>query len=541
MRKYLLTFSVIFCFLISAVVPAAQAETSFSKASTNELEPNETKETATVMDLATSQSGTLTNDQDVDYYQINMPLSGTFSLSSYLGNEELDNEYFYYSYHVKIYNSLGELIKESDSDYGYDEVSDYYYYLQALDNIELEKGTYYLSVQSDNENVGIENQSYQLTPKVEYHPDFSLKSITPSVKSPYVNGKTIKLTANSDTANLEYQFRINNTVVQSFSTNKVYQWKPSKAGKYTIKVEARKTEFPNTIVSKTLSYEIKDGKVTISSLVRDKTSPRPTSTTIKWTARASGMGLEYKFSVYKNKKWSTLQNYSTKSYAYWKPKTAGTYKVRVTVRSKVSGKSATKDSSSFTIYKPSSYSITSLKSSLKSPQKAGRTFYISGKAKGSYLEYRYRVYNGYSWYTIKDYSSSKTLYWTPYARGNYKIALDVRQKGSSRKKTKYLSFTIKDAPNFYVRYTYNYYSNYGTLYMENKGYRNLRVTKIEFKNGKSTIYSYSPKSWYFIARSYGTYYFYPKKALSKYTWGTVVRVHYTYDGIKDYISIYQNN
>lgn len=526
------------CFLISTVVPAVQAEEGFQRASVGEQEPNETWDIATPFDLSTDTTGMLTNDQDVDYYQMNLSYPGSFSLKSYLGNNEQDNDYYNYYYLVKIYNASGDLLGESSFDYGGNDYS--YEYYQVLNNIELEKGTYYLSIQSNSENNGIENQSYTLSPTVDYHPDFSINSLTPSVKSPYVNNKTIALTASSTEPNLEYQFKINNKIVQSFSTSNSYQWEPTKAGKYSIKVEARKPEFPTAVVSKTISYEIKDGKVTISSLSKDKTSPRPTSTTIKWTAKASGMSLEYKFSVYKNKKWSTLQNYSSKNYVNWKPKTSGTYKVRVTVRSKLSGKTATKDSNSFTIYKPSSYSITSLKSNYKSPQKAGKTFYISGKAKGRYLEYRYRVYNGYSWYTIQDYSSKKTLYWTPYYSGKYKIALDVRQKGSSSKKTKYLSFTIKEAPNFYVSYTYNYYSNYGYLTLDNRGYKNLKVTKIEFKNGSSSIYSYSPKNWLYISRTKGTYYFYPKKSLSKYGWDTVVKVSYTYDGMKGYINIYRN-
>ena len=96
------------------------------------------------------------------------------------------------------------------------------------------------------------------------------------------------------------------------------------------------------VISKETTYQVHDGAVKISSFKPSVASPRPTNKTIKWTAKATGLDLQYKFSVYCNKKWYSIQNYSSKNTVNWKPKNAGNYKIKVDVRSKTSGKKAYK-------------------------------------------------------------------------------------------------------------------------------------------------------------------------------------------------------
>ncbi|MEH7082644.1 hypothetical protein V7139_07895 [Neobacillus drentensis] len=589
-----------------------------------EVEPNDTiEEVNQTIHTLDEVHGTI-SEEDKDLYRLEMQRKGEFTLYSFLGNDEsYDNHYYYDDYAITIYDVNGNSV--ASSDYFYDDETDYYYrYL----NTNLEKGTYYISVNTDEysymgsqsyylwpevsydadftinsltanlptpqierkaitfqasaSKTGLQYQysiqnkivetfstanAYQWTPtapgtykiKVEvrdpafpsavvvkeisytitaYKPDFSITSFTPNIKSPYLTGKTISLLAKTNKSGLQYQFSVNGKVVQSFGAKTYYSWKPTRAGRYYLKVEVRRSQYPNRIVSKQMSYDITEGKVYVTSLKANMTSPRPTSTSIKWTAAGKGVNLEYKFSVYQNKKWKTIQNYSTRNYTYWKPKSAGAAKVQVTVRSKLSKKTATK-TGNFTIFKPSYFSTPSLKSDISTKQAAGKYFYFTSKSSGKYLEYRFRIYNGYSWYTIQNYSSSKSVYWYAGYEGNYKIAVDVRQKGTNKIKTKKLSLDIREAPYNEMSYNYNYYYNYGSMTFKNYGYNNIKVTKISFTNNGKSYYSYKPKNWITYGRTYQTYYFYPDSQLYDFSWNTVVKVYYTFDGMSYVANMYR--
>lgn len=369
--------------------------------------------------------------------------------------------------------------------------------------------------------------SYTVT---AYKPDFTIQSLTPNVKSPYLVGKTITFATKTNKTGLEYQYSVNGRIVQAFGTKNTYVWKPEKQGKYTVKVEVRNPKYPNRMVAKQISYQIVDGKVSVSSLKANLSSPRPTATSIKWTAAAKGVDLEYQFSVYQNKTWKTIQNYSTKNYTYWKPKSAGSYKVMVTVRSKLSKKTAAK-TAGYTIYKPSYFSTPTLKSNKSAKQASGTYFHFTAKSSGKYLEYRFRVYNGYYWQTIKDYSSSRSLSWYVGYKGKYKVAVDVRQKGTKKVKSKTLSLDIREAPNATFNADYNIYYNFGYFKVSNYGYSNLKVTKMQILNNGKVIYTYQPKNWVTIGRTYQTYYFYPKKSITHFSYNSLIKVYYTYDGL----------
>ena len=593
-----------------------------------EVEPNDTIEDTKQSIHSLDEVQGIINEEDKDFYRLDMERKGKFSLGSFLGNDEsYANHYYYDDYSLTIYDVNGNSV--ANSEYFYDDDSDYYYrYLETT----LEKGTYYISITTDEysymgsqqyylwpeiaydadftinsltanlpspqierkaitfqasaSKTGLQYQysiqnrvvrgfntatSYQWKPtvpgtykiKVEvrdpafpsavvqkeisytvtaYKPDFLISSITPNIKSPYLTGKTItfatKLTTKTNYSGIQYQFSVNGKVVQAFGTKGYLSWKPTRAGRYYIKVEVRRSQYPNRIVSKQISYDITDGKVYVTSLKANMSSPRPTSTSIKWTAWGKGVNLEYKFSVYQNKKWKTIKNYSTRNYTYWKPKSAGAAKVQVTVRSKLSKKTATK-TVNYTIFKPSYFSTPSLKSNISTKQAAGTYFYFTAKSSGSYLEYRFRVYNGYYWYTVQDYSRSRYLSWAPYSSGKFKVAVDVRQKGTKNVKTKKLSLDIKESPNASFNADYDIYYNSGYLKVTNYGYSNIKVTKMQFLNNSKVIYTYYPKNWITIGRTYQTYYFSPKKAVSQFSYNTVIKVYYTYDGLTHTAYLYR--
>lgn len=630
MKKLLITAFILllsFTFSLNSASAEKVGSTSGFKKQANpevtEVEPNDSMDTANIIQPLDGVSATLDGDSDTDFYRLDMPRKGQFTLLTLLGVDNWDNYYYRDDYSVTILNSSGDSVATSegihDEDYGDFqglqttlEAGTYYISVKTNGNTYMGSQEYYLwhdieyapdftinsltanlpspqnerktiSFQAGASKAGLEYQfsvqnkivktfsaanTYQWTPtapgtytiKVQvrdpqlpdavatkeityvisaYKPDFSITSFAPNIKSPYLTGKNIIFATKTNKTGLQYQFSVNGRVVQPFGTKTYLSWKPTRAGRYYIKAEVRRSQYPNRIVSKQLTYDITDGKVYISSLKANMPSPRPTSTSIKWTAAAKGVNLEYKFTVYQNKKWKTIQNYSTKNYVYWKPKSAGASKAQVTVRSKLSKMTATK-TVSYTIYKPSYFSTPSLKSNISTKQASNTYFYFTAKSSGKYLEYRFRVYNGYYWYTVQDYSSNRYLYWTPYYSGKFKVAVDVRQKGTTKTvKTKKLSLDIRESPNASFNADYDIYYNSGYLKVTNYGYSNIKVTKMQFLNYGNVIYTYYPKNWITIGRTYQTYYFNPKKAVSQFSYNTVIKVYYTYDGINHTAYLYR--
>jgi hypothetical protein len=497
-----------------------------------EKEPNNDLSLANQISVGDTVQADL-NHTDLDYYKINMNASGMFSFATILGNSP--EETFTYGGHYKLalYNTNGVLVTNSSADTFYDSeanLSFYYHYIEK----ELQKGTYYLAVIANDYSDF--NQRYVFSTVIE--PDFSITSLSSNLKSPQVAGKTITFTTASSKSGLQYQYYVNNQVVQAFSSINSYNWKPAKAGKYTIKVGVRRAEYPDAIVFKEISYEVKSPYVKITSLKPSVSSASPVSKTIKWTAYATGVDLQYKFSVKQKDKWVTIKNYSSSKYVYWKPKSPGIYQVKVNVRSKASGKSAYKITK-YTVFKPSAFSITSLKSSKKSPVVEGTKIKYTANAKGKYLEYRFRVYAKGKWTTYKNYSSSKTFYWTPKTQGKYKVAVNVRQKGTTKTKTKTISVDIKDMPSGSMEMNYSSASNVGYLTISNKGTKSLTITKFELVNKGKVTYTHKPKNWVTGGKKSKKFKFYPAKAF-KFSSGTYIKVSYRYDGMIHTVKLYND-
>lgn len=333
----------------------------------------------------------------------------------------------------------------------------------------------------------------------------------------------------------------NGQVIQTSTTNEdyldnekyYYQTIETTLDKGTYYIEVQVTNKWTTINNEAylLLSQFNDGTVSITSLKANASSPQPTNKTIKWTATAKGAQLEYQFSVYSNKGWTIVQNYSSENTLYWKPQNPGTYKVKVTVRNTSSGKTVSKESS-YTVFKPSDFSIVSFKANKKSPQARGTKMTFTVQAKGEYLEYSFRVYDGGKWQTVKNYSSTKKYTGYPYYKGTYKVAVDVRQKGTTKVKTKVITMNIKEAPSYSMYLTYYHSSNTGKFSVHNYGKGVLTINKIQLYNGKKVIYSYSPTNWKLNPDGDKTFTFTPKNKLTKFNNSTYSKVTYTYDGIK---------
>ena len=164
-----------------------------------------------------------------------------------------------------------------------------------------------------------------------------------SVASPQYIGSSIVFTAaaKSDGSVIQYQFSVNGTVTQNYSTNSTFTWNPVSTGEYTIKLEV-KDDIGNAN-TKELTYEIKDPSnevkpIFLSSSPATKTQIKTGATTnISVNAAGGNTGtklLFYKFVVKdpNNTQINTAYYTLNKNYSFT-PTVAGDYTVEVSVQS----------------------------------------------------------------------------------------------------------------------------------------------------------------------------------------------------------------
>lgn len=275
----------------------------------------------------------------------------------------------------------------------------------------------------------------------------SISSLTADKASPQIIGAKIKLTANAAGGSSRlYRFSVLEgttwKVVRNYSSTSYYYWTPAKAGSYKVKAEV-KDGTSGKPVSKEFSYTINSG-ISFSSLKADKISPQQVNTKIKLTANASGSAnLLYKFSAYDGTSWKTLRDYSSTNYYYWTHTKGAKYTLKAEVKDNSTGKIVSR-SASYTISSSSStVAISSVKTSLTSPQVVGAKISITAYASGgSSRLYKFRIYEGSTWKTVKNYSTSSTYSWTPTKAAAYKIRVYVKDSKTGKIVSKEISYTI---------------------------------------------------------------------------------------------------
>ncbi|MCI5726841.1 MAG: hypothetical protein MR274_04790, partial [Clostridium sp.] len=225
----------------------------------------------------------------------------------------------------------------------------------------------------------------------------------------------------------------------SLSTTKTYTWKPSKAGTYTLKVAVK--DSAGKITTKTKTYKITN-PIKITSFKTSVASPQEVGKAITLSASATGNGtIQYHFYAYLNGKVVQQSALSTTKTYTWKPSKAGTYTLKVAVKDS-EGKIRT-TTKSYVVKAAEPITITSLTSSVASPQKVGTSIKFTTKATGkTTLQYQYWVCNvDGSWTKLKSYSTTATATWKPTVSGDYIIWVDVKDtKGNV--KSKYVTYKI---------------------------------------------------------------------------------------------------
>lgn len=165
----------------------------------------------------------------------------------------------------------------------------------------------------------------------------AINSFTADKTSPQPIKTTIKLTTqvneNAETVQYKYYRYLNGqyALIKDWSTNNSITIAPSTEGIYNIFVGVK--DSTGEIVRKNIVFEFKK-QLVINSFTADKTSPQPTKTAIKLTAKISdNIGIpQYKYYRYLNGKYALIKDWSISNSITIAPSTAGTYEIYVGVR-----------------------------------------------------------------------------------------------------------------------------------------------------------------------------------------------------------------
>src|SRR5688572_6563297 len=181
-----------------------------------------------------------------------------------------------------------------------------------------------------------------------------------------------------------------------------------------------------------LTYAV--SAVTSVTLTPFISSPRVTGTSIGFSAVGSG-GVgprQYKFLVQRDGGTTqVLRGWSTTSTYMWTPTIAGSYIVTVWARSAGVTTDAPQASAQVTYVINAGLSITSLTSTLASPQPANTSIGFTAAATGGMGPYQFKwwVFDGTAWWIVQEWSTSASLNWRPTQAGTYIVAVWGRNAG----------------------------------------------------------------------------------------------------------------
>ena len=265
---------------------------------------------------------------------------------------------------------------------------------------------------------------------------WNISEIQTSVKSPQKLGKTIEITTEitGNRSGLQYKYVWEKDnwsewgTLRNFSTDASVDWKPDKVGNYKIHVDV--LDSSGRIEKVSLEYRI-DEKWEFVKIQTDKTMPIEVGEVVNITPQINGDDQEllYKYVWEKDdwSEWGVLQGPSKTKTIKWTASKPGNYKIHVDVIDAVTGKVSKK----YVEIKVSTqkWNISEIQTSVKSPQKLGKTIKITTEIAGnkSGLQYKYvwEKDNWSEWGTLRNFSTDASVDWKPDKVGNYRIHVDV--------------------------------------------------------------------------------------------------------------------
>ena len=264
-----------------------------------------------------------------------------------------------------------------------------------------------------------------------------------------INGASIKVKASASnvTGTVKYKFSVNNVVKQAYSTTATFNYTPTEAGVYTVKVEA--TDANNKIVSATQVFKINNGggeELVLSKITPSIASPQVLGKTVKLTATAAGgTGTkQYRFLITLNGTTVAQKAYSTTAYYNWTPTTAGKYTIKAYVKD--SADSIATKTMSYVINPATTFKISAFSTNLTTPQSLGKSIVMSASSTGGQGTVKYHFYAYLNGTAVQQstLSTAKTYTWKPTKAGTYTIKV-AAVDGTGKIVTATKSYVIKAA------------------------------------------------------------------------------------------------
>ena len=233
---------------------------------------------------------------------------------------------------------------------------------------------------------------------------------------------TLKAVAFGGVESYKYQFKIDNTEMQSGS-NATYSWKAAK-GAHTLQVVVTDSQGHQVTVSKQFtgeggSFEKLNAKISAS------TKQISVGEKVKLTASATGGSgkYSYKFTLYKDGKWKDLQAYGNSTTYTWTAPETGKYSLYVAVNDS--------EGNHTNAYVPIEVKKEQLIVSLKASAKSvllGEKVSLTAIAKGGSEKYSYKfvLYDNDKWKDLQTYGDSNTYTWNASKAGKYSLYVAVK-------------------------------------------------------------------------------------------------------------------
>ena len=230
---------------------------------------------------------------------------------------------------------------------------------------------------------------------------------------------------------------------QNYSTENTFVCEGTDSGKFNIEVEVQDSN--NQTVSETSEYteakpDEEDVKaLSIATLNTDKSTGQFVNTSIKVSATVSNADgdVEYKFSVKNSSgKETTIQDYSDKASASWKPTTADDY--TLIVKAKDSTNKEVTKTKSFEI-KAEDEEVSQLEATIKattsSAVKVGDKITLKASAAGQTgdVTYEFIAVTPSGTKTIQKYSANASVNYTVQEEGNYKFYVNAKDDNGTDK------------------------------------------------------------------------------------------------------------
>jgi ribosomal protein S4E len=296
-------------------------------------------------------------------------------------------------------------------------------------------GTYKLKVQVRNQKSTAAYEDEKVIDYIVYEPG-KVTSFTTDKASIQPVGTVVTILANTNNINENLvKFSVFHggkwKTIQDYSKKTTFSWKPTVSGDYKLKVQVKnqKSNAPSD-QEKIIDYTVYEpGKIT--SYLLDKTENLRVGTTISLqTVNNDHKNNLVKFSVHDGKAWKTIQDYRQNTNVSWKPTAPGSYKLKVSVKNKLSRASFDQEKEfDFNIFQLAT--VTSLSTNVGNASEVNTKLSINATSNDATNNlYKISIFDGENWTILKDFSELSTVDWTPQKSGSYKIEVKVKHKYS---------------------------------------------------------------------------------------------------------------